>query len=247
LAHQIARRSFEVNRRLGLACLTALALSTAPAKADVITSLFNTGLNASGGLLAGGAVDPHWTLTTNPDGSGSRSFVTVTDGFPIPSAWIPNQANAKWIEPTSGTADTHAAGTYTYQTSFSLTGFDPTSASIQFQVAADNRVSGVFLNGHNVGFTYSGPTHSGDAYAAFSDSFTISNPAFFKDGLNQLQFQVVNDQVDAANGCYDVQNPTGMMAVICGKACPVPEPTTYAMIGAAVGLFGLRRRRQAPA
>ena len=237
-----------MNRRLGLACLAALALAAPPVKADVITSLFNTGVNGAGGLVPEGSIDPHWSLTTNPDGSGSSAFVTVTSGFPIPGAWIPNQSNAQWIMPTSGTADNHNAGTYTFQTNFSLAGFDPTTASIQFRVAADNRVSGVFLNGNNVGFTYNGPSNSGDAYTAFSDTFTISNPAFFKDGLNQLQFQVVNDPVDpAAAGCYDVQNPTGMMAVLCGKACPVPEPSTYAMVGAAMGLFALRRFRRTAA
>jgi hypothetical protein len=124
-----------------------------------------------------------------------------------------------------------------------LTGFDPTTASISFQVAADNRVSAVFLNGNNVGFNYAGPTGTGDAYTAFSDQFTISNPAFFKDGLNQLQFQVVNDPIDA-NDCYDNKNPTGMMAMLCGKACKVPEPSTYAMIGAALSMFGFRRLRR---
>src|SRR5262249_5884576 len=149
----------------------------------------------------------------------------------------------QWIMPTSGTADNHAAGSYTYQTRFDLTGFDPTTASINFQVAADNRVTGVFLNGHNVGFSYNGPTGSGDAYSAFSDSFTISNPAFFQNGVNTLQFQVQNAPIDPAADCYKVQNPTGMMAVLCGKACPVPEPSTYAMIGLALAGFAARRRK----
>jgi len=72
-----------------------------------------------------------------------------------------------------------------------LTSTTGTRATFDYELVrqfADNRVSAVFLNGHNVGFSYAGPTGTGDAYTAFSDQFTISNPAFFKDGLNQLQF-----------------------------------------------------------
>jgi hypothetical protein len=239
-----AERSLAVYRRLGLACLAALALTSSPAKADVITSLFNTGLDASGNKLGAGAIDPHWTLVVNPENSGPQAYVTVTDGFPIPSAWVSNPGNAQWIMPTSGFAENNTSGSYAYQTTFDLSGFDPTTASVTFRVAADNRVSGVFLNGNDVGFSYAGPTGTGDAYTAFSDSFTISNPAFFQDGLNQLQFQVVNDPVDGGAYCYDPQNPTGMLVKIYGKACPIPEPSTYAMVGAALGLFGLRRFRR---
>lgn len=234
-----------MNRRLGLACLAALALSAAPARADVITSLFNTGIAAGGGLAPEGSIDPHWTITSNPDGSGSNAYVGVTTGFPIAGAWLPNGPSAQWIMPTSGTADNHAAGSYSYQTSFDLTGFDPTTASINFRVAADNRVTGVFLNGNNVGFSYAGPGGNGeDAFAAFSDNFTISNPAFFQNGVNTLQFQVENDPIDPAAACYKVQNPTGMMAVLCGKACAVPEPSTYAMVGIALAGFAARRARR---
>ena len=239
-----------MNRRLGLACLAVVAL-VSPVRAgiqdckdcppDVITSLFNTGVNSAGVRLGGGMVDPHWTISTNPDGSGSRAFTTVSDGFPLPGPWLSNPTSAAWIQPTSGTADNHAAGTYVYSTNFDLTGFDPTTASISFRVAADNRVSGVFLNGNNVGFTYNGPGNNGEAFTQFSDQFTISNPAFFRDGLNQLQFRVVNDPVDA--DCYDPTNPTGLIVKLEGKAC-VPEPSSIALMGVGIGLLGLRRLRR---
>jgi hypothetical protein len=224
-----------VNRRLGLACLAAFAMAAPSVKADVITTLFNTGVDAAGNQLGGGMVDPHWSITVNPSGTGSSAYTTVADGFPLPGTWVDNPSSAAWIQPTSGTAPTHAAGTYTYTTTFSLAGFDPTTAEISFRAAADDRISGVFLNGNNVGFTYDAP-----AFTAFSDQFTVSNPAFFQDGINQLQFQVVNDPLDP--DCYDPKNPSGLLVKI--KGCAIPEPSTFALVGAGLGLFAFRRLRK---
>lgn len=215
-------------------------MAAPPVKADVITTLFNTGVDNAGSPLGGNMVDPHWSITVNPSGSGSNAYTTVADGFPLPGAWLSNPASAAWIQPTSGTATILAAGTYTYSTNFSLAGFDPTTASISFRAAADNRISGVFLNGNNVGFSYSGPGNNGEAFTAFSPEFTVSNPAFFQDGLNQLQFQVVNDPLNP--DCYDPCNPTGLIVKV--KGCAVPEPSTFALVGAGLGLFAFRRLRK---
>jgi hypothetical protein len=231
-----------VIRRLGLACAAALFLTAPTAKAEIITSLFNTGVSNTGTRLGGGLVDPHWTISTNPSGTGSAAYTTVANGFPLPGPWLSNPTGAAWIQPTSGTTDNHAAGTYVYSTNFDLTGFDPTTATVSFRVAADDRISGVYLNGNNVGFTYNG-VNGGAAYASLSDQFTISNPAFFQDGLNQLQFHVVNDPV-AGDDCYDPTNPTGMLVKVYGKACPIPEPSTFALVGAGLGIFAFRRLRK---
>ena len=43
--------------------------------------LFNTGADANGGVLTNGAVDPHYTLTTNPNGNGSNAVVITGNGL----------------------------------------------------------------------------------------------------------------------------------------------------------------------
>ena len=204
--------AFAVNRRLGLACLAALTLSAAPVQADVITSLFNTGEGDNRLGLLGNVIDPHWTVT-NPDGTLSAAF-TLADSVLAGRPYLAALADSRWIQPGSGVLNTAAAGTYTYSTVLNLQGFDPTQTQISFRVAADNRIAGVLLNGNPLGFTYDGPLHNGEAFTAFSDAFTISNPAFFRDGLNQLQFLVVNDPLPlgAGGNCYGPpENPTGML------------------------------------
>jgi hypothetical protein len=168
-------------RRFGFTAVLAALVAVIPSNADVITSLYSTGFTNTGALQSEGGADGNWTITTNPSGTGSTAYVTTTDGFPI-GAWVPNGANGQWIQPTSGTTDTHVPGDYVYQTTFSLAGFDPTSAQLSFQAAADNRITGVLLNGFNTGFTWTGASGSGDAYASFSPLFSISNPAWFQNG-----------------------------------------------------------------
>jgi hypothetical protein len=244
--YKIAGRSFAVNPRLGLVCLAALSITSAPARADIITTLFNTGVDINGTKLADGAIDPRWSIVTNPDGTGTQAFVSAASEGLIGNSWIGEQIGAAWIQPTSGTTLNHAAGTYTYQTTFDMTGFDPTATTIRVRIAADNRVSGLILNGHNLGFTYDGPLGNGDAFDALSDAFSINTPSFFNSGLNTLQFQITNDPIGGAAGgnCYDnnAENPTGMLVLFSVDTQGIPEPSTYAMVGAAMGLFGLRRR-----
>jgi len=77
----------------GLACLLF------GANAATIPGLFNTGVDASGALLSGGAVDPHWTIIQSADSSapGPAAYV-VRSGYPIPP-WLDNGPDSRWIAP----------------------------------------------------------------------------------------------------------------------------------------------------
>src|SRR5712691_9705080 len=88
-----------------------------------ITTLFNTGVNASGTPLANGSIDPHYTDTILAD----SVFVIAANG-----AWVSPGANAKYIAPDNSGGGTFGGGFYTldYVTTFSLTGFDPASVLI---------------------------------------------------------------------------------------------------------------------
>jgi hypothetical protein len=70
------------------------------------TSLYNTGVNDSGTPLPSGAIDPHYTLVSSPDGSGP-AFVVIDGQFPfVPffpghPAWLPNSSISEWIGPVA--------------------------------------------------------------------------------------------------------------------------------------------------
>ena len=86
--------------------------------AATITTLFNTGVNASGTPLADGTIDPHYTDTI-----GANSvFVEATNG-----AWVSPGAVAKYVAPDTSGGGSYLSGNYTldYVISFSLTGFNP--------------------------------------------------------------------------------------------------------------------------
>src|SRR5687768_11366988 len=57
-----------------------------------IPGLFNTGVDNSGAVLAGGAVDPHYSLT------GGTAFVADPAGTGF---WAPNTLTSKWIAPAT--------------------------------------------------------------------------------------------------------------------------------------------------
>src|SRR5882672_5761913 len=77
--------------------------------------LTNTGVATNGVVLPDGSVDPHYTLTTNPNGGGSDAFVVS----PLPGGWLTNDASSQWIGPTTDGAG--VGGTYIYQITFNMT------------------------------------------------------------------------------------------------------------------------------
>ena len=82
---------------------------------------------------------------------------------------------ARFIGPKSG-------GQYDYRTTFDLTNFDPTTASLSGSWAMDNYGT-ILLNGVDTGNTWG----SNSAYGTF-----VINSGF-QSGLNTVDFQVVDD------------------------------------------------------
>src|SRR5262249_15611710 len=120
--------------------------------------LFNTGVDAGGAVLADGAFDPHYTLITSadPGNPGPASFV-ANQTHPNPfDNWLADTATSKWIAPSADQVTGNPAGTYTYQTTFDLTGVNPASVEIAGQWAADNTGTDIILNGTHLGFTSPG-------------------------------------------------------------------------------------------
>jgi len=188
----------------GLACLLF------GANAATIPGLFNTGVDASGALLSGGAVDPHWTLIQSADSSapGPAAYV-VRSGYPIPP-WLDNGPDSRWIAPQASQTSGNSPGDYVYRLRFDLKGFEPATATVTFRWSSDNAGVDVRLNGSSSGIVYDGN------FGAFSGDFTLADG--FVEGINTLDFVV--------NNAGDSVNPTGFRAELRGTAEPVAPPGT---------------------
>jgi hypothetical protein len=141
------------------------------------------------GLLVA-QTDTAWTITSSPGGGPtSRPFVALPD--PV---WLPNDARSSWVAPRMderGGGD--AVGDYTYQTRFDLSGFDPALVNIELNIAVDDAVVDIRLNGHS-----QGPVAIG--FNAFAQH--VVGPADLVPGINTLEIVIHNAGVNA--------NPSGL-------------------------------------
>lgn len=201
--------------------LAAAGLFVMAATAQAAVGLFNTGVDALGNSLADNAIDTHYTVN-----GGTAYAATSAGGHPI-GPWLGDSVTSAWIAPatdTNGVLD----GTYTYTTTFDLTGIDLTTALISGRLSSDDRLTGITINGNAA------------AVPAVTTSFTFwtnfSVNSGFVAGLNTLSFSVLN------NG----GGPTGLRVEYTGNnfAAAVPEPTSYALAlaGVATAFLVLRRR-----
>jgi hypothetical protein len=191
-----------------------------------IIRLYNTGvLNDAGDLLAGGAVDPHFVLTTSADPifAGPAAFVIDGTAYPM-DTWLPDNGVSKWIAPRADLgidpSQSLPEGWYIYRTTFTLPqGFK--SAEITGQWASDN--GGVmFLNGAFV----QGTGWIGTSFNVWQP-FTIMGG--FIEGENVIEYYVQN--VNGTN-----INPSGLRVEMAGTVEEVPEPGTLILVG--LGLMG---------
>src|SRR5260370_5388668 len=170
------------SRMDSLTILGVLAfIDTIRFQADRIPTLFNTGLDTNRLALPAAAVDPHYIFTVNPD-SGSADAIVHNDGFPISQgAWLANTASSKWIAPLANTVGA-AGGDYTYELTFDLTNFDPTTASITGNWASDNGGLDILINGVSTRTV-------NNRFKGFTP-FPITTG--FIDGLNTIHFVLKN-------------------------------------------------------
>jgi hypothetical protein len=209
-----------VARKL-LVAVAAIGLATV-AHANSV-AVFNTGVDGSGIPLADATVgDPHYVLVGLPGGTSTLAVRTLAGGFPIPP-WVGDDALSAWIGPDSDTVLDGPIGNYDYQTTFDLTGLDPTTAVLAGQWAVDNAGLDILINGVSTGqFTTDG----------FNSLTPFSINGGFLAGVNTLDF-IVNNQ----------GGPTGLRAEISGDASPSPEPASLLMLGVGlIGLGSIRRR-----
>lgn len=151
---------------------------------DRVPGLFNTGVDATGAVLEDGATDPHYKLTLNADDPAvTGPIVQDSTVFPISDGtWVRNSDRSKWIGPRFETSAA-AGGDYTYELTFDLTGFDPTTAILLGGWATDNLGTDLRLNGTSTGL------QNGSQFGSLTP-FTVTTG--FQAGVNKLEFLVNN-------------------------------------------------------
>ncbi len=214
-------RSGKFLNRYVLTIVTAVALAgtgTASSEGAPI-SIFNTGVAEDGAGLVPGSIDPHYSLIVSDDPllPGPGALVTPP---PMPLGWLIGDDVAQWISPSAKQPGLKVSlGSYIFRTTFDLAGMHPSSANLAGHWAVDN-LGLIFLNGQYTGYTnLAGPSTL--------TAFDIDDG--FVEGENVLDFIVINSGT--------LENPTGLMVRVGGRANKIPEPTAVAL--ALLALSGL--------
>ena len=212
-----------IKRRL-LLWLLAVALAVGNmgwgwAQTSSIPSLFNTGVNSSMTPLPNGTVgDQHYSLASVPGGTTTILVRTTAGGYPI-TGYLGDDPYSAWIGPNNDQTIDGSPGLYDYRTTFSLTGFDPSTAKITGKWSSDNDGVRILLNGVDTG---NPPTQ----YEQFSAWAPFSITHGFQPGINTLDF-IIN------NGLYldGTNSPTALRVEMTGTALQsnptIPIPSLF--------------------
>lgn len=213
--------TFSLKRIVATLSLAAAGLTPLGAFAAPI-SIFNTGVNAAGVGLGGvalGGSDSHYStaLATAP--------IVVSN-----PAYVANNATSQWI----WASRVEGFQTYTFTTTFDLTGLDATTAVLNGLWGADNQGLDILLNGVSTGDKLLGVVVQN-----FNKLHAFTLESGFLDGLNTLSFVIKND---GGPGAFRAQ----FVGTADEASNDVPEPGTLALVAVALLAAGaLRRRHQA--
>ncbi|TVR50877.1 MAG: PEP-CTERM sorting domain-containing protein [Puniceicoccaceae bacterium] len=234
-----------MNKAIPLIFAGTLAFAAATAHSQIV---YNTGLDSLGNkLTTAGQDDAHWMVIAEGTGNVTVPSATVTPlAQPFSAKFAIQNGNynntptdAGWIWDTGASGSIPANRAVVFELTFDLTGYDVSGASLAGFWGVDN-AGFIQLNG--VTFSSLATPQGGDT-ATFK-TFTPFAPTNLNSGLNSLQVTAIN--------AGDTDNPAavlvGGLEIIGLKegAHPVPEPSTYGLIGALllVGLIANRRLRQ---
>jgi hypothetical protein len=228
--------------------LCILSNYTIKAAADPIPGLWNTGVNDNGTIGVLNSKEQHYTVTP----SFSADFDLLVGEHANGSWQYPSNPQAEWIYRIDNLGEFS-----TYSFTFDLNGYDPTTASFSVRWMMDN--SGyVRLNGTEIPESRSGyldwPLDDQDVYYQHLDTnhygFQIpnlksfSNSSYFVNGLNQLDFVVLNGGGPA--GLYVEFTASDVTRKNDPNPNPVPEPATMLLFSTGLaGLAATHRRKKA--
>lgn len=209
-----------------IALLAAALVSVAgSANAVVVAGVYNTGVGINGAPLAAGdgQIDPHYVVV-------SSNIATILPGSHALTyynpAYLQDGPKSRIVNAT-GNGNGATGETTTFETTFSLAGYDASNATISGQVLYDN-FGTVSLNGHQIGGTVTGF----NSLAPFG-----TNANYFVAGLNRLDFTLNN--VDGPDA-FQVAGLT----VTAAQTGTVPEPASWALMLVGFGLVGASVRRR---
>ncbi len=188
--------------------------------------LFNTGVDANND-----GIDDNYTVSWDAGGPNAYVVTGVSPSF-FPAAWLANSSDSRWLSVTS-TNTQQAPASYTYETTFDLTGFILASIDIQGRWIADDFGTNILLNGTSIA------TYSGTALNAFNSFFTLPT-MLLNQSTNTLAFNVVNN-INPSTGS---NSRTGFRAEFT-TATGVPAPVPLVLFGAGMIGFVLTRRKEA--
>jgi hypothetical protein len=140
----------------------------------------------------------------------------ITDEIGDSGVWIaPTADQSNAAEPDSMIGET------IYDLKFSLAGLDPSTALLTINLAADDYVAGVTLNGTAI-FTPTASEIANGMWTAASGVFRVDDSeSIFNAGVNTLVFTVPNYPDDGPPCC----GPTGLD--VAGSVTAIPEPSFF--------------------
>jgi len=211
-------------KRTLIAAAFAAATLAGSAHAAAINGLVNTGKADQG------QQDTNYALTAviSDTATGAYGYVSHDNQWPI-NPWLGNDDTSRWITPTARqdqSLDASASGSYTFHLSFDLTGFNAASAGFSGRFSADNAAE-IKLNGVTIA--------TGTGFTSWHEFGATSG---FVAGVNSLDFVLTNFAQGSGN-------PAGLRVEFTeSNIAAVPEPETYAMLLAGMGLVGFAARRR---
>lgn len=207
---------------LALSLCAAMIGLASTANALPIT-VFNTGVNSTGTVLAGGSLDTHYSIV----GAGGPNALVISAA--LPGSWLANSSTSKWIWQNADGQPVNVDRTF--RISFDMTGLDLSSAVLLGRWATDNTGLDILVNGVSTLQTNSG-------FSAWTN-FSIGNSLLLS-GINNVDF-VVHDFGGIAGFRAEFTTATANAAAVPS----VPEASsTLLLLGAALTGLAVWNRRK---
>jgi len=186
----------------------------------------------------------HWFVSTNIDSAGDGMLASFkTDNF---RQAVAVTGRGDYIA-NNATGSNGPMGDWTFfvfRQTFNLTGYDPTSANLKFQWAADDSGEGYAARGTWIPkFSLNGGglvSYPGSPTPTYNYSSVVALASGFVSGLNTIDFYVEGNGVTDGFAFKPIE-------FTADSSCPstVPEPATMLLMGTGLaGLAGVTRKKK---